>query len=80
MSRVWTAIKAFFKQAWALVSDKEWDADAQKFVGFSLIALGFSIMATCLLKWDFQGQAPVFGSALLTLGAGLIGWRGHTDV
>ena len=78
--KVWAAIVAFFKQLWSLVTDKDWDADAQKIVGILAVSLGFAVMATCTLKWDFQGQAPIYGSALITLGVGLLGWRGHTDV
>jgi hypothetical protein len=80
LGKVWAFIKLACLQAWSVVSDAKWDADTQKIAGLGMVALGSWLMVTCILKWDFASTAPQYAIALITLGCGLLGWRGHTDI
>jgi len=73
-------IAKVWKQIIAPFTDKQWDADAQKIVGFGVVFLGAWVIITAIIKDKFDGPGPQYGIALITLGVGLLGWRGHTDV
>jgi hypothetical protein len=75
--KFWELVKKIGKQLWSLVTDPKWDLDAKKVAGLFCVCLGGTILVTCTVKWDF-GAPATYGSAILAMGLGLLGWSGHT--
>ena len=76
---VLATIIAIGRQLLAIITDPQWDIDGPKLAGILTVSLGITIMVACLIKWDFNGPAPMYGMTLVTTGLGLLGWRGHTE-
>lgn len=76
-------VKEFLGKVWKQIiapfTDKDWDLDGQKLVGWGIVALGVTIIIQCMVKWDFSGNAPNYALVLIGFGGGMIGWRSHTD-
>jgi hypothetical protein len=81
--KIWSWIKAVGKQVWALVTDKDWDLDAQKLIGFIVACAGGLIFVVVALRYAFGGQidamAAGIGLGAIATGGALLGWRNHTD-
>lgn len=61
-----TEKKNWFK---SLFTDREWDADASKIVGFALVVAG--CVGFFMAKENFQW--------LIAFGAGLLGWKAKVE-
>lgn len=59
-------MKDFFK---SLFTDREWDADITKIIGFVCIVCG--VVGFFMAKSDFQW--------VIGFGAGLLGWKAQVD-
>jgi hypothetical protein len=81
--KAWAVIKAVSHQVWALITDKDWDLDPQKLIGFIVAGSGAVIFVVVAIRYAIGGPidstAAGIGIGAIAAGGGLLGWRNHTD-
>ena len=74
---------AIVKQIQALVTDKDWDLDPQKLIGFIVALSGAVIFIVVTIRYAIGGPidstAAGIGLGAIATGGAMLGWRNHTD-